>query len=63
MSREFEAWLKRSLDFLSERLSPARALEMLASLIRENPELYKEFMLDPRVQSVEVRSHQDDLLN
>jgi hypothetical protein len=48
---------------MSERLTSERALEVLAYSIRENPEVYSEFNRDERVQSVEVRLHQNDFLN
>jgi hypothetical protein len=52
------------LDFLGWRLSPERALKAVGDVIRESPELYREFMADVRVQpTLENRSHQDDLLN
>ena len=50
MSPEFENWLRLSLDFLAARRSEERALEVVGSVIRQNPELSAEFMLDKRVQ-------------
>ena len=61
MSPEFEDWLRRSLDFLSAKLSPERAVGLVGAVIRETPELYNEFIGDVRVQPFIEAT--DDLLH
>jgi len=60
MSPEFEDWLRRSLDFLSAKLSPERAVGLVGAVIREAPELYNEFMGDVRVEPFDATN---DLLH
>jgi hypothetical protein len=61
MSPEFEDWLRRSLDFLSAKLSRERAVSLIGAVIRETPELYNEFIGDVRVQPFIEAT--DDLLH